>query len=1360
MNNTLDSDNMKTFRQKAWIMLLVCGSTAIAAGTSGVNYTDYVDTKIGTGGHGHVFVGANVPFGMVQLGPTSIPQEWDFVSGYHDSDSTVIGFSHTHLSGTGIGDLFDVTLMPVVGQVTYARGKEDDPASGMWSYADRTKEVTVPGYYSVPLKRYGINAELTATERVGMHRYTFPASNDAAIVVDLQNGGCWDRPTEVSMTAEGNNRIVGYRFSKGWANDQKVFFVAEFSKPFSSFDIKDDKGMYGRVKFKTTAGERILVKVALSSVSIDGARANMSAELPAWDFDAVRQSATQAWNERLGRIHLTTADTDARKKFYTSLYHTMIMPSALSDADGQYRGADGKVHSSPYTHYSGYSLWDTYRAQMPLMAILNPDLNKDMVNDMIDIAEQQGVLPVWHLWGNETNCMVGNPGIIAVADAVAKKTPGVDLTRAYKALLTTAADTARGGKWRIDPDFGFIPSDKMKESIAFDMEYAIADAALAAAARSMGDILQDRKFTERSRSYRVYLDKSTGFARGRMSDGAWRTPFDPNAITHRLDDYCEGNAWQYTWLVPHDLDGLVDFFGGKEKTIAALDTLFTTSSVLTGEDVSPDVSGLIGQYAHGNEPSHHIIYFYTMLGQNDKAADLIRKVADDFYTTSHDGIIGNEDAGQMSAWYILSALGFYQVEPASGRFWFGTPLFEQADVTVPGGTFRVIARNISKDNRYIRGVRLNGRDYDRMYITHDDIMKGGTLEFIMGPQQARTYTSANDIIPRPASVRIDKGVFHLAKDESNVTGKVNGKGAPESYTLTVKPGKAAIVAADSAGLYYGWQTLRQMARIAGDKGIACETVTDAPRFPYRGLHFDVSRHFRPIEFIKKQLDAMARLKLNTAHLHLTDGAGWRMEVDAYPRLTEYGAWRPQRRWSDWRRNGSTYCTASTPGAYGGFYTKEQLRDLVNYAAERHITLIPEIEMPGHSDEVVAAYPEVSCSGKGGDLCPGKEATFTFLEKVLDETMEIFPSHIIHIGGDEAPKTEWKNCPDCKRRMEQEGLANVEELQSYMIKRIERYLNDHGRSIIGWDEILEGGVAPNATIMSWRGTEGGIQSMNAGHDVVMTPGEFCYIDYCQDASFSEPPSIGGYTPLDKVYSYEPLDTAISPDKAKHLKGVQANLWTEYITEDDHAEYMYYPRAYAIAEVGWSTPEKDYPDFRRRALVFNGQMKADGYNVFDLENEYGQRREAMTPVSHLARGAKVIYTTPCSRQYTAGGDGALTDGIRGGWRHGDGRWQGFNGDFEATVDLGQVRPLHYAGASFMHCEGAWIHLPQNVVISTSQDGVNFTEQTSIDACFDPHYSKIMVKEMGAPINVNARYVRFTAKRHPRRGSWIFTDELVVN
>lgn len=717
----------------ALLVMASCNANKSAdAAADATDYASLVNVRTGSGGHGHVFVGASVPFGMVQLGPTSIPQAWDWCSGYHSSDSTVIGFSHTHLEGTGIGDLFDITVMPVTGEVTYARGTEDAPGSGLWSYADRSQEIAEPGYYRVPLTRYGIDAEMTATNRVGLHRYTFPASDSAAIVFDLQNGGCWDRPTETLMTTEGNNRIVGQRFSQGWANNQKVFFVAEFSKPFESFELAGPRNLFGRASFKTDSAEQVLVKVALSPVSIEGAKANLDAELPGWDFEATKAAARGEWNKELGRIKAEAADTTDLKKFYTSLYRTMIVPSTFSDVDGNYRGADDQVHHADNGRnvYTVYSLWDTYRAEMPLLSIFQPERNAEMVNNMIDIADEQGRLPVWHLWGNETDCMVGNPGIIAVADAIVKKVPGVDSKRAFEAMLKTAADTARGGNLR--EKYGFIPSDLMNEAIGFDMEYAIADGAVANAAKALGDSVNFEKFTERSHSYRNYFDPSTGFVRGKNADGTFRTPFDPNSVNHRANDYTEGNAWQYTWLVPQDLDGLIECFGGKENTLEKLDLLFNTSSELRGEDVSPDISGMIGQYVHGNEPSHHIIYFYTMLGENRKAADRIRQVMADLYSLDDDGFSGNADAGQMPAWYVLSSLGFYQVEPASGRYWFGSPLLDKAEIAVPGGTFTVIANNNSDKNRYIKSVKLNGKDYDKMYIDFADIINGGTLEFEMG----------------------------------------------------------------------------------------------------------------------------------------------------------------------------------------------------------------------------------------------------------------------------------------------------------------------------------------------------------------------------------------------------------------------------------------------------------------------------------------------------------------------------------------------------------------------------------------------------------------------------------------------------
>ena len=701
--------------------------------------TAYVNPQIGTGGHGHVFVGADVPFGLVQLGPTSIPQEWDWCSGYHESDSTVIGYSHMHLSGTGIGDLFDVTVMPVRGEVTYARGDGNNPQTGMWSLSDRSREVVKPGYYRGYLTRYDVQAELTATKRVGLHRYTFGQGGDAALVIDLQNGGCWDSPTEAQIRQIDDRTVCGYRFSKGWADDQRVFFYAEFEKPVKSLKIIADgqelegteaiaRVIYARAE--VDAAEPVMMKVALSPTSTEAARKNLEAELPGWDFEAVCRQADEAWNSELSRVKVQTQDEQLMTTFYTALYHTMIAPSEFCDVDGSYYGADHQMHPGEgFINYTTFSLWDTYRAAHPMFTLLQPERVPDMVNTMLRIYDQQGKLPVWHLMGCETNCMVGNPGIPVVADAVLKGLPGIDAERAYEAMKATAMIDERGGAER--KQYGYIPWDSMKESVAYELEYELADWAVAQVALKLGKTEDYEYFLNRSKQYRQLFDPEVKFMRGKGSDGTFHEPFDPFSSSHINDDYCEGTAWQYTWLVPHDLEGLVSLFGSKDAFVQKLDSLFVVEGDM-GEEASPDISGLIGQYAHGNEPSHHIIYFYTMLGRPWQTADRVRQVLKEQYRNDRDGLSGNEDVGQMSAWYVLSSLGFYQVEPAGGRYFFGSPIFDKAEIQVPGGTFSIITHNNSDANRYIQSITLNGQPYDRLYIDYADIMKGGVLELQMG----------------------------------------------------------------------------------------------------------------------------------------------------------------------------------------------------------------------------------------------------------------------------------------------------------------------------------------------------------------------------------------------------------------------------------------------------------------------------------------------------------------------------------------------------------------------------------------------------------------------------------------------------
>lgn len=719
-------------------------AASFAAACSGIptEPVSCVDPLIGSGFHGHVFVGANVPFGFVQAGPTNVSQGWDWCSGYHESDSTVIGFSHTHLSGTGCGDLLDITLMPVVGKdLIYARGKKDEPGSGLWSYADRSAEIAEPGYYSVPLIRYGIKAEMTATERCAIHRFTFPASDESALVFDLKHGGNWDHTTEAYAEAVGSNAIRGWRYSKGWAKNQRIFFYAEFSKPVEVEYIKatDDYGkeqerLYARVNFSTAEGEIVLAKVGISAVSTDGAEMNLHKEIRGWDFDRVRADARTAWNKALSKIKIEAGEP-VKTIFYTALYHCMIAPSLFNDVDGSYRGSDDKVYEkADFDNYTTFSLWDTYRAEMPLLCIIEPERMDDMVETMLKICEQQGFLPIWHLMANETYCMPGEAGVIAVADAIVKGFSGFDRETAFQALKSSLDTVGAGNEFRIK--YGFVPSDLCRESLGKDMEFAIADAAVANAARALGKYEDAIFFDLRSHSYRNYMDPETGFARPRMLDGSWRSPFNP--FGHINTDYTEGNAWQYTWLAPHDVDWLVEFSGGKEGFETKLDSLFTAPSALE-EGAAPDITGMIGQYVHGNEPSHHIIYLYAMQGLPWKTADRAREVMTTLYTADRSGLCGNEDVGQMSAWYVLSALGFYQIEPASTRFWFGSPIVDKAEINAGGKTFTVIANNNSAENKYIQSITLNGKPYSLPFIDYSDMLAGGKLVLEMGSEPALWY---------------------------------------------------------------------------------------------------------------------------------------------------------------------------------------------------------------------------------------------------------------------------------------------------------------------------------------------------------------------------------------------------------------------------------------------------------------------------------------------------------------------------------------------------------------------------------------------------------------------------------------------
>ncbi len=713
------------------------------------NLARYVDPFIGTGFHGHVFVGANVPFGAVQLGPGNLSEGWDWCSGYHISDSTIVGFQHTHLSGTGIGDLGDISLMPTTGPVKVRKGSIKNMQSGYVSLFSHHDETVRPGYYAVKLKRYQIGVKLTATERVGFHEYTFPKSNEAHILIDLQEGIGWDRPVETSIQQVNETTLTGYRFSTGWAKDQRIFFAAVFSKPIKNFSVYDSvmaktgtaltgKKVKGVFNFVTSEGEKLLVKVGISPVSIENAMMNIRAEIPGWNFNQVVAAADQAWEKQLQKVQVKTANESQKKVFYTALYHTMIAPSIFNDHNGDYCGTDKKVHAkAAFTNLTTFSLWDTYRALNPLYTLIQPEKISDIINSMLAIYQQQGKLPVWHLMGNETNTMVGYSAVPVLADAYLKGFKGFDADLAFEAVKASAMDNDRGIKYV--KKLGYIPADSSVESVAMGLEYSIDDSGIAAMAKKMGRTIDYQYFNKRAQNYRNYFDPKTHFMRARLNQNQFRTPFSPFESRHAVGDYTEGNAWQYTWLVPQDVKGLIALQGGDQAFTRKLDSLFIAKGSM-GKESSPDISGLIGQYAHGNEPSHHITYLYAYAGQPWKTAEKVRFIMNNFYTDKPDGIIGNEDVGQMSAWYVLSALGFYQVNPTSGVYVFGSPLFNEATVKLAQGKMlHIVAKNNSAKNMYIQNASFNGIKYTRSYITYQDLVQGGDLVFEMGSKPSATW---------------------------------------------------------------------------------------------------------------------------------------------------------------------------------------------------------------------------------------------------------------------------------------------------------------------------------------------------------------------------------------------------------------------------------------------------------------------------------------------------------------------------------------------------------------------------------------------------------------------------------------------
>ena len=666
-------------------------------------------------------MGANVPFGLVQLGPTEPTRGWDWCSGYYYDDDELIGFGHMHLSGTGIGCLGDVAFLPV---------KDFKQTSTRFKHE---AEKVHPGYYSVQLTDPNVLVELTATERCGFHRYTFKNGAKAQLALDLSQCIGWDKLNDCLLTQESATRLTGFRRSNGWAADRRIYFSIDFSQPVTVHRLDSMERVVVSVADNT---KPLLVKVALSPVSIDKAKLNMQAELAGWNFDAAVKQADEAWNRELARIEIQTNDRTKKRVFYTAMYHLMTSCSKFNDVDREYRGADGKVHKADFTNYTTLSLWDTYRAAHPLMTVAFPEMQRDFAQTFLNIYKQQGRLPVWHLMGSETDCMVGNPGAIVLADLTMKGFVE-DKELALEALKATQMKDIRS--LSLLKEHGYIPwnLEPENETVAKALEYCAADDGVAKVAKLLGKTDDYNYFFNRSRSYKKYYDPETRFLRAVGTDGKFRLPFNPFFAEHRTNDYTEGNAWQYTFLVPHDVKGLIKLFGSDKAFMSKLDSLFFVEG-WAGDNASPDMSGMTGQYAHGNEPSHHVIYMYNYAGRPDKAAPLLRKMLNEMYLDQPDGLSGNEDVGQMSAWYILSSVGLYQVDPVGGRFVIGSPLFDKATVNVGGGkTFTVVAKNNSDKNIYVQSARLNGKTLKNSYVDFNDIRHGGTLELVMGPKPSK-----------------------------------------------------------------------------------------------------------------------------------------------------------------------------------------------------------------------------------------------------------------------------------------------------------------------------------------------------------------------------------------------------------------------------------------------------------------------------------------------------------------------------------------------------------------------------------------------------------------------------------------------
>ena len=1235
--------------------------------------SSYVDPFIGTQGMGHTFPGACVPHGMVQVSPDTDtiphnvngvyqPDVYKYCSGYQYTDSTIVGFSHTHFNGTGHSDLGDILLMPTIGEIHLQPGERDNHKNGYRSNFSHKSEEATPGYYSVFLDKYRIKAELTATERVGIHQYTYPKEEtEGHVIIDLNHGiyNYEGKTLWAGIRVENDTLVTGFKMSNGWARFNQIYFAISFSKPISNYGGKDlssqnlYKGfwrkfdmehnfpeMEGRQQkayftFDVSDGEPLVVKVALSAVDKNGAVKNLITEASDKNFSELLTEAQNKWEKSLSIIKIE-ADDATMGSFYTSLYHTMINPSVYMDVDGRYRGVDHGVHEAKgFTNYTIFSLWDTFRALHPLFNLIEPKKSADMLQSMLAHAGQSAhhVLPVWSHMGNENWCMIGYHGVSLLADAAIKGVK-LDSKQALDAMINSSNLSYYDGT-NSYINKGYVPCEENASSASISLEYAYDDWTIYRFALQTGNYDVAKKYKERACSYKNSFHPEDGYVHPRCKDGSWQKNFD--IFNTHGQGFIEGNSLNYSFFVPHDVKGLIESMGGEDIFLKRLDNLFQQELDPKYYSQTEDVTreGILGSYVHGNEPSHHIPYLYMWTSEPWKTSSQVREVLLEMYKNRRDGLCGNDDCGQMSAWYIFSSLGFYPVCPGSDQYIIGSPLVRNAQLTLGDNVLNICVDNQSAKNCYIQKILLNGKLYRKPYFSHKDLIAGGELRFVMSSRPNKQWFDAEEkpyslsdqddfrIIPAvemqqmgEGTLLLDKGVNiqsdnelqgeasllkkYLANDfkvissmqgvqiDLSLDSRIKSE---EAYQLIVSD-QISIRAKTAAGIFYGIQSLRQLVRINEKLSIPFLPklkIEDKPAYSWRAFMLDESRAFKGKEVVMELLDEMARIKMNVFHWHLTDDQGWRIEIKKYPKLCQIGSIRDSTQIGGWR--GTTY--DGIP--HKGYYTQDEIKQIITYAAQRHIRVIPEIEMPGHSMAAIASYPclgttkeqiKVACKfGVQYDVLDvSSPQVLTFLGDVLDEVISIFPDPVIHIGGDEVKYNQWKESKSVRSYMDSLNIKTPADLQIYFINNISDQIKKKGKVMMGWNDItgnriheyhtdsdanaVSSKLAKGTIVQFWKGDLNLIkQTIEQGYDIVNSYHWMTYVDYDRYR-----------IPLPKAYSFDPCPIELNAKQKKHVLGLGCQMWGEEIMDNNRMYHMIFPRIAAYAECGWtSSDRKDYGAF---------------------------------------------------------------------------------------------------------------------------------------------------------------------------------------